>query len=781
MACRYDRSIRPQRERKIAANLENPILFVEPRKQDLKQRVIEGFSEPKEIVKVTAAFRKGLVKRIGEASLELQAAFEQYPSIPAVVALRLHPDAMAKTHRPMMLLERVGMRPIGTRRFGELLLPATAASLQHLADIAARNEAKVIKANLSTIDEIVSFGRDDVLGWRGLSKGDASEAEKHLASWIKARKPLLLERFTSTDEATDDKIRSVLSQLYTRLGIVLDQVELPAARGFATFVRVRTIKDALSLASFSGVRALRPAEELAPIEIRPQMFAPIGAAPAGLLPPPAAGLPVVAVVDSGVPANDRSLKPWIAKHVTYVLPPDTDHLHGTFVSGLVAGARILNANDAGFPAAQARVLDVAALSSGSTSESDLLLRIEEAIKDNRDVKVWNCSFGSKQPCELDRFGRFAQDLDALSDRYGVLFVIAAGNYEIPPLRAWPPVTDLHGKDRIGTPAESLRGMTVGSIAHQPALVQPEEPSPFSRRGPGAANTPKPDVTHRGGNCTKFGAFANTGVRSFLPGSRLGESIGTSFSTPLVSALAANVWQTLEKRGIATNPEIVKGLTIHAAALSSPIRKVEERNYHGFGVPNSTIDILFCSPDTFTLMFEAELFDGIIWEKTPFPVPACLRPDSDHLRAEVVMTLVYSPPLDGRHGAEYVRANIDASFGTYDADDDGELHHHGLVPLDAPKREDLYEKAMVDHGFKWSPVKVYHGRFARGKAGRNFRLKLELLRRAGEAAKPDPQKATVILSFRGIEDGQPVYADGLLALRAVNWATNALAMRTHVRL
>lgn len=492
-------------------------------------------------------------------------------------------------------------------------------------------------------------------------------------------------------------------------------------------------------------------------------------------------MPIVAIVDSGVPKNDKALKPWITNHATYVLPPDTDHLHGTFVAGLVAGARILNNNDASFPTARARVLDVAALSKGGTSASDLLLHIEEALKDNPDVKIWNCSFGSSYPGHPEQFSRFAQDLDALADRYGVLFVIAAGNYTTLPLRAWPPATELGGMDRVGHPAEALRALTVGSVAHRPALVQPDEPSPFSRRGPGAAKTPKPDVTHRGGNCTDAGAFLGTGVRSFLPGGQLGESIGTSFSTPLVSALASNVWQTLGNRGLDVRPEIVKGLMVHAAALSSPIRKADERDYYGFGVPNSVIDILFCSPDTFTLMFDADLFDGIIWEKTPFPVPACLHPKGDHLRAEVLMTLVYSPPLDGRHGAEYVRANVDASFGTYDADEDGELHHHGLVPLDAPKREDLYEKAMVDHGFKWSPVKVYHGRFARGKAGRNFRLKLELLRRAGEPAKPDPQRATVILSFRAVDEGQPVYADGIRALRTANWTTNVLATRTHLRL
>ncbi len=77
--------------------------------------------------------------------------------------------------------------------------------------------------------------------------------------------------------------------------------------------------------------------------------------------------------------------------------------------------------------------------------------------------------------------------------------------------------------------------------------------------------------------------------------------------------------------------------------------------------------------------------------------------------------------------------------------------------------------------------VYQGRFPRGKAGKNFRLKLELLRRAGEPSRREPQRATVILSFKGLEREQPVYADGLRALRAANWVSNALATHEVIRL
>ena len=768
----------------MAANTENPILLVKPRKSDHQQRVIAGFGEPKEIVPVTRTLREHLTQRLAAVSNDLVANYKKYPGIPAVISLRLRPEAMAKSHRPMALLERVGMRPVGTQRLGELLLPATQNSLKHLMEVIEQNNAKVIRANISTIDELHPYGADDVLRVnQAPTKRQREQAIRLISEWIQADKPMVLERFTSDDGHIDSAIYQHLQSLLQQLGVKVSDFSLQSSGGAAKIVRLSSVETAQQLASFPGLRSLVAADEFTPIELQPQWFNLIGKAPPGALPAPAPELPIVGVIDTGIPKNDAVLKPWITAHNTYVLPPDTDQLHGTFVAGLIAGARPLNSNDTRFPSAQARILDVSALATTKpgTTFDEMLLAITESVKKYPTVKVLNCSFGSKNPGHMDEFGQFARELDALSDEMGVLFVIAAGNYETQPLRSWPNPSDLAGADRLSQPAESVRALTVGSIAHLDALVAAGDPSPFSRRGPGPAKTPKPDLTHRGGNCDASGTFDGVGVRSLLPGGHVGESIGTSFSTPLVSAIAANVWQTLEKKGLPARPEVVKALLIHAAAISSPKRTPEEHNYHGFGIPESVMDTLFCSPNTFTLMFDADLYDGINWEKTPFPIPACLHPNGTHFRGEIVMTLVYSPPVNGKHGAEYIRANVNASFGSYDPDDDGELHHHGLIPMDAPDKHDLYEEALIDHGFKWSPVKVYRGRFKNGKAGHNFRLKLELLRRAGEPAQPDPQQAVVLITMRGIEPDQPVYNDGIKALRAVQWVTEKVSSAAHINI
>lgn len=760
--------------------INQPIIRIAPAAADHQPRHAPRGGGPKEVVPVTPELRRELSGMVTRTIARLAPTLREWEELPAVVTLKLRPKALAKSHRPTVLLERVGMLPIGARHLGELLLPAKEASLLNLDRIIQENTAKQIKANISTIDGLAPYTSDDVLG----INADNRPFRNELAAWVRAGKPFLLEAFAFADLQTNRTMWERLEQLLGERNVSRPYPNLnDNQRGFL-FLHCPRVEDVLLLAEFPGIRTLSMAPEFGTIDIIPQGFPDLGRATAAHLPPPPANadLPTVGVIDSGIALNDLLLSPWLDGTNTYVLPPETDHHHGTFVSGMIAGARPLNGNSADFPPCSARIHSVAAMGNGLTSTGELLLRIREAVTARPDIKVWNCSLGSPTPGDEHSFGYFAEQLDQLADQQQVLFVVSAGNYNTTPLRPWPvPAGFGGGNDRISQPAESTRALTVGSIAHLPNLVAPGDPSPFSRRGPGPAKIPKPEVVHRGGNSSPLGAFAGSGVKSIIPGGRLSESIGTSFSTPLVSAIAANTWHELTNRP-SVRPETVKALIIHAAALDSPHRTAGERHYFGFGVPDAPLNTLFCDSDTFTLIFEAELFDGIIWAKTPFPVPACMRPNPGQFRGEVVMTVVYSPPVDGRQGAEYVRANVNASFGSYDPDDDGELHHHGLVPLDSPPRHhDLYEEAQIDHGFKWSPVKVYRKRFPRGIEAETLRLKLELLRRAGEVVPDEPQRATVILSLRGLEPDLPVYNDGLAALRLTNWVAESIAQQTRIRI
>lgn len=103
----------------------------------------------------------------------------------------------------------------------------------------------------------------------------------------------------------------------------------------------------------------------------------------------------------------------------------------------------------------------------------------------------------------------------------------------------------------------------------------------------------------------------------LPGDIYAEGVGTSFSTPIVSSIAANAWAAIETAGVVANPSLVKALVVHAAALNSGERSPDDRYYYGHGLPAGSLSSLFCSPDTFTLLFDAELQQGVDWAKDFF--------------------------------------------------------------------------------------------------------------------------------------------------------------------
>ncbi len=59
-----------------------------------------------------------LVDQLGMVGQAVAGTHAKYPELPTVITLRLRTEAMAKSNRPMQLLERVGMLPIGTQGLG---------------------------------------------------------------------------------------------------------------------------------------------------------------------------------------------------------------------------------------------------------------------------------------------------------------------------------------------------------------------------------------------------------------------------------------------------------------------------------------------------------------------------------------------------------------------------------------------------------------------------------------------------------------------------------------
>ena len=292
--------------------------------------------------------------------------------------------------------------------------------------------------------------------------------------------------------------------------------------------------------------------------------------------------------------------------------------------------------------------------------------------------------------------------------------------------------------------------------------------------------PKPDLTHYGGNCKPDFDYTQVGVRSLDGNGQIAEWIGTSFSTPLVTSILANIKSSIKDN---TTPCLIRALAVHSAVLKYNGLTPEELRYRGFGIPGELTSILTCSPWEATLIFEPELRAGFHFEKFPFPFPPCLFKGSDKVTGEVIMTLAYDPPIDPNSGSEYCRVNVDASLGTCEISDDTKPHKHKVQIHPEPKNKDLsalYEDYQIKHGFKWSPLKVYRRYMPKGVTGKTWNLRLSMLSRSNYTVVA-PQKVALIVTMRDPHRKFPVYDETINLMRNIGWITQDLQVEERIRI
>lgn len=750
------------------ARAENPFRVIPHERGDLQSYGGGGGGGSTLLVPVDNEYRRELIQTLEASRQALGRGLQRYPNLPSGLVLRLRDTGIAKSHRPLELLERTGLVPAGHAGVNEMLVGASSATLDALSNTILTASSKPLIANLSAVLRIEPWGR-----MRRNPEGTMT---------LRQRGQALVRIFNFySDEITQAAWQS-LRVLLGELAVQFRDLAVPGGSLLQIRDMDRVNEEALNMIlEHPAVRSMM-AEPL----VQAALTAPILTTPAVAnltLGVPLVGLPTVGIFDTGVAASNLALTPWIVGTYASVLPPETDNVHGTAVASLLAGAYLLNP---GFAKTPCLVHDASGLESrpAGVGIGDIALRLKDAVEAAPVVKVWNLSLNVQAPCADQEFGELAQVLDNLSDQHGVLFVVSAGNYLQDPRRQWPPLVQMPG-DRVASPGDAVRALTVGSVAHSHTAstwVQTGEPTPYSRRGPGPVFTPKPDIVHHGGNVHHSSdvaqpfAAGSTSMAVMAPNGATYQSFGTSFSAPLTAALAAHTWSALDGAGPLTpNPSLVKALLVHAAQLASPEYQPSERNYFGAGLPRDALNVLYDRDDSFTLVFEAQLLPGNKrWRKVHYPVPAALL-HNGKLRAEVVITAAYAPPLNANCGAEYVRANVGANFGVLDGDDfKGKMPAHGDLGTTG------MEALQVEHGGKWAPIKTRRKIFPNGLAPSDgYVLQVDMMQRALEAPPTETLKVYVVVTLRATDGSQDVHSDGVRALANANWIHNSLAVRVPV--
>jgi serine protease AprX len=738
-----------------------PIVLLPSQKSEYERK--PGGGGPKTpIVEVDQNLRSGLVTQLQAVEVLASQRLPGYAQgVPLTITVR--DEALAKTKRPYAFLDSADLTPVAGEGRGEMISRATPQSTRALASLI---ETRSTKADIFAISTFESFRVWDPVD-DAIPVGTADSADDLLDQARASGLPLRVELFPwlSVQSLWGNDPRTTLEEYLAEVGLPVIFVAGSSSRT-ALYLAVTDAANEQSLRGLVGIRSAVVAPSYAaPGPVQQQGFRQVSRTLSVQLPPPDAVEALVGVLDSGI--STGVLDPWVARRFPYDLGSELDTTHGTFVAGLVVASRDLNDDADTFPRDPARVYDGQVLSKNGSSEDIIIERITEVLDQSgpSGPRVWNCSFN--YPVHMDPvvYGTLSQELDLLSLKHGVLFVQSAGNCD--PLRTvWPPDGSTGATDALATPAESVHSLTVGSLSHLGGLSPVGAVSSYSRRGPSFGGQQKPEVGYWSGDVDANFDLSGYGVRSVGPGDVELESVGTSFATPVVSSIAANVWLDLEdgKAVNSVSPALVKGLVIHSATVANMPIEDDHRPYYGAGVPRGESLALFDRPHTFTTIHEVELRTGVNWEKRPFPMPDCLFDGEGKIKAAVSVTLAFAPVIDPAFGEECVRTCIELSFGRY-GDKKGKEAFFGKMGGSHDWERDLVERG------KWSPIKTYRQVWKNGIDGSgDWALKLRLTAR-DTSIEPLTQPAYVIVTVEGLDESLPVYQDGLAAIASLHYPSS----------
>lgn len=735
------------------------------------------------------------------------------------VKVRLQSNALAKTHRPVDALFKPKSLPlVGSGALGELYFEVTPDTLESVAEAISSAENKVTKrdkkdklkasaarSETGAIEDIVLPSLQDK---RAFSLEGAAE---HFEKWPGARY-FTVELFVDETSLRDEgKTRSAaLAELRKfRKGLVGLSPDLKIwASGeewrdlHITTVQIpvsivkskRFAKTLETVVDFLDRSPLVRRYALGAVVARGQQSARVArtASPstAMALPQPQPGLlyPVVGVVDAGI-SRDKLISAWSAGAVGFMREPDIERDHGTFIAGLLVNGAAFNPNQ---PIEQdpCKFFDYDLYTEDEDKYEanyqqgflDMMRQLDLELSGTRpaEMRVINLSLNPETMTDQNGYSPYAAILDEIADKHDVIFVISAGNLEGAQARnrwpdsATPALQQLAtyrqlGADRIYVPGETARNITVGALEpiDSSGLTRPAR---YSRRGPATSAGIKPDFAHVGG-CL----VSNNPLHSLDHSGSLVSEEGTSFAAPLVAKTLALLNHRIDGH---PSRDVLMALMYHFAKmpklLDDKLLNDVSKDFAGFGIPASVDDMLATDDSSITLVFQ-DVLNARRELSFDFEWPSVLV-ENGATRGTVELTIVYSPPFDRRHQAEFSRVNLDAYLRQETVNK--KTHKASYVGRLKPDHPGVHEKNLIAHGAKWWPVKRYSRTFTRLEGTSNWRLVVDSLTRAGADYPASGVSFAVILTISDPDKKAGVFASARRGL--LNMGVDLRDVRTQAR-
>ncbi len=520
-------------------------------------------------------------------------------------------------------------------------------------------DTHVGKSKFAPINKISDIPREEKI-----SKG--------LASLIKNRQfdgEALVSLFSDlTNEEQQVLKRAIDEYLSSRDGSVLSDVETDFGRVLRIKAKAEDIDGLVD--SFLCIQTVDPVDEVFVESSRPGARIEDGVSVL-----PNSSDAKVCIFDSGVVAGSRFLDSSILDREEPIGPPhDVDH--GSFVaSRIIFGNSLRDEIAKGVLTPQVKVLSVCMKSfdeigNPKPARGDEFLKIlrDTVTRWHREIRVYNLSMNLVRRKDVasvvtdDHVGAIAAEIDKLSKRFKVLFVLTTGNFPISgtapkPTEPYPKYFKNEG-NRMCNPGEAMLALTVGSVADREndgSMAKVDCPSPFTRRGPGFNSYRKPDLVAQGGNlASNWRDFDDLSVAGIgKEGDRISYGNGTSYSAPIVSALGARIFEKIPN----CTPELVRALLIHTCDIPG-IKGIGTKmmlRLVGNGIPDP--EFLLAS-DRWNQNY---VYQGTIGYRKivrlPFNVPSCLTSRRGNDKLGIRYTVAFSPETNRALKTGYCKSHL----------------------------------------------------------------------------------------------------------------------------
>ncbi len=276
---------------------------------------------------------------------------------------------------------------------------------------------------------------------------------------------------------------------------------------------------------------------------------------------------VVAVADSGVDLTHPDLVGRVAASRNFTTEEDRDLVgHGTHVASIVGGSGTASSGKYKGVAPGATLISAKVCLINGCQLSSIIEGIEWASGE-QGAKVVNLSLGGADSPGVDPL---EQAINQLTEQYGTLFVVAAGN------------SGMAGS--VSTPSTADAALSVAAVNRNEAIA------PFSSRGPREDGAIKPEISAPGVGI----------VAALASGSTIGPPIetfytalnGTSMATPHVAGAAA----LLRQRHPEWGPDQLKAVLI-GSAKRNPALSTYDQGAGRVDVANAFATQITAQPST----------------------------------------------------------------------------------------------------------------------------------------------------------------------------------------